>query len=93
MSSTLPWTCSVLLISDEVSTAKYIKKAEYNPIPRSFIDRIDGKHRGKNQTEQEKQKKIKMALYFTTHLIHKYYNFDGNVLQCHWADSIPSNFI
>lgn len=53
MPSTLCWTRSVFLISDEILTAKYIKKAEYNPILRSFIDRIDGKHHGKNQTEQE----------------------------------------
>lgn len=53
MSSTLSWTRSVFLISNEVFTAKYIKKAEYNPILSSFIDRLDGKHHGKNQAEQE----------------------------------------
>lgn len=94
ISSNLSQSHTSFLIAKEIFTAKCIKKSEYNPILRSFIDRIADKHHDKNKKEQEnwKAKIMKMDLNFPTHLIHKYYSFHRCVLQCHWADSVPKNF-
>lgn len=38
---------TTLHATEEIFTAKYLKKAEYNPLLRSFVDCTDDKHHSK----------------------------------------------